>query len=410
MMQKWKYLLFGLLCVYLLWRGIIPGFTKIDSDFPNYYVSSKLLIDGGGTDSLYEDKWFQKQIDAQGMHQEGKFSPFPPPTVFLFIPFAWLPPLAALQVWTVINILLLAVSIWLISQITRWDWIWSSCFLLGSGHAIINNFRLGQFYLVITFLTLAAYVLTSKERNFLAGFLLGIGAAFKYFPAIFLPAYKEGRYRNAIIACVISIVAVYLLSIAILGASVHQQFFSSVFVHHLSGDIQNPFSFVFQSWNGLLNRFFVFDSQLNPSPMIDAPLFSKLILYVIYGTVALSTVYAFFKLRDAAHIDEFAAEFALLGITALTLLPASATYHYLLLALPVALLLTISTPWSFEQKAILTLYFLIGFIPYGLLGEFETRGLLAVLAFPRLLCMTLIFFFSIKFIYGLKVKKVVEPP
>ena len=51
----------------LLYFGIVPAFSRIDSDFPNYYTSARLVIEGGNLTNLYDDAWFQKQIEREGI-------------------------------------------------------------------------------------------------------------------------------------------------------------------------------------------------------------------------------------------------------------------------------------------------------------------------------------------------------
>src|SRR5215831_11056017 len=71
-------------------RGIAPPFSRIDSDFPNYLTAAKIVANGGDTARLYDDAWFQDEMRRYGMNVAGKFSPFPPPTALLMIPFAGL--------------------------------------------------------------------------------------------------------------------------------------------------------------------------------------------------------------------------------------------------------------------------------------------------------------------------------
>ena len=63
-------------------RGVMPALYAIQSDFPNYFTSAKIVADGGDTARLYDDAWFQEQMRRYGVgeHFTGKFSPFPPAT------------------------------------------------------------------------------------------------------------------------------------------------------------------------------------------------------------------------------------------------------------------------------------------------------------------------------------------
>lgn len=384
-MRSAKLILFIVLLVHLVWRGILPALTKIDSDFPNYYVSAKLVLKGGEVDRLYDDDWFQQQIYLEGINQLGKFSPFPPVTAFVFIPLAWLKPLDALRAWTFFNIVILVASIVLLSKIVNKDWLWCSLIFLLSGHALINNFRLGQFYLVLTLVILGGYYLWQRKQHALTGLMFGFGTAIKYFPIVFLPLFVFWKEWRAVAAFLVTPLAAYFISLLVFGVKLHQQFFSSVLLGHLMGNIQNPFSHFFQSWNSLLHKLLVYEEALNPEPMLNSPALASILLGLVYCFVFFSALVAL-KNQQANK----AKQFAFLGIAELVILPASATYHFLLLVLPVAILLSGGT-WNTKEKIIATAYAGIGFIPYSFFHRFDGRGFLTVLAYPRLLLITIIF-------------------
>src|SRR3989442_1984792 len=153
----------------------VTAFSKIDSDFPNYYTAARLVIEGGNLTSLYDDAWFQKQIEREGIDREGKFSPFPPLDAFIMIPIAHLSPQHALQAWTIVNVLLLGANILLLSKILGRGWVWSGLLFLGSGLALVNNFRLGQFYLALSLLLSAGYLFPPEKLFLRSGMALRAG-------------------------------------------------------------------------------------------------------------------------------------------------------------------------------------------------------------------------------------------
>jgi hypothetical protein len=122
--RYWEYIAIAVLGVFIVWKGIIPALTTVDTDFPNYYTSSRLLLEGKDMSRLYDDQWFQEQINAYGIEQQGKFAPFPPVTAVLMIPLALLPPLVALRVWTVCNISMCVAVIVMLCKISGRNWQW----------------------------------------------------------------------------------------------------------------------------------------------------------------------------------------------------------------------------------------------------------------------------------------------
>jgi hypothetical protein len=393
-----KYVFLAILLGHLLWRGLIPAMTTIDSDFPNYYVAGHLALEGR-FERVYDDDWFQDQIRSFGMQQMGKFSPYPPVTAFVMMPLAPFEPIIALRAWTIINIGVLLGLIGLLSKMLNKDWLWSALLLLLSGHALVNNFRFGQFYLILSFLMLWTLYSWQRDRRIASGVLMGIGAAIKYFPILFVPlliARKEWRIVASFLGTATVLI---LLSIAVLGIEPYRHFVNAVLVPHLSGNIQNRFSMNFQSWNSLLARLLLFDSALNPNPVFDSPILYAVSLIAVYVTVLTLLVVGVRKAQQFWGHGALNVEFSLLCIGGIVLFPASATYHFLLLSIPIAILLAQGNgAWCVEQKILVTLYACIGFIPYSLLSGLDGKGLLTIFAYPRLFLTTTIMAVALLFV------------
>jgi hypothetical protein len=377
-------LLSALFASLILWLGVAPAWTRIDTDFPNYYTSARLVIEGRDISRIYEPDWFQSQIYREGIDQQGIFAPLPPVTALLMIPVAFLPPLPALRTWTVINLLLLAGNIFLLSRCTGRSWPFCLLLFLASGIALINDIRFGQCYLLVTLFIMAGYAGSRRGRPGGAGVAFGAAAALKYFPLVFLPLYAIRREWKLILATVSTVAALSLLAAMFLGAGVYRQFLT-VLPGHLEGEILNPYGATLQSWNSLLRRLFVPDALLNPGPVLEWSPGYYIAKYLIYGLVLVLSIKGCRDAERAFGPDAPPLQFALVSLAGLLLLPASATYHFLLLVLPVGLLLGGErVRWRPEQKVLLALFILISWIPYRLFRPFDGRGLVSILAYPRL--------------------------
>lgn len=384
-----------LLALFLVARGILPAWQKVDTDFPNYYTSGKVVAEGTGIDRLYDDAWFQDQIARYGMELQGKFSPFPPPTALLFVPLAAFEPLAALRIMTVLNLLLLIAAMIVLARITRGA-LWESALLiLLSGLGLANCFRFGQLYIALSFCLLLGYLLHRRGNPVLAGIAYGVMIPIKYVPLLLVVYYCWKREWGLVISALATAAFVTLISIGVLGWEIHRQFLFSVLGGHLQGalTLQDPFSSTFQSFDALLRRLFVAHPDGNPQPVFDMPMLVPLIKSAIVVAVALLIARSAWLLRQTGA-NQAALIVPLLLIGALLVAPASATYHMLILWLPVGLLLAGQATHRENPEGywwILILYTLIGFIPYSLLAPFEFRGVLAVLAYPRLWLLTALF-------------------
>jgi hypothetical protein len=399
-MRTIQFSLFTLLAGFLIWKGIYPAFTRIDSDFPNYYTAARLFNEHKDISNIYDDEWFQHQINSYGIEQVGKFSPYPPVTVFLMTPIANVPPIVALRTWTIANIVILAGIIALLTKISGKDWLWCALLVLSSGVGLANNFRLGQFYLILTLLTMSGYYCWKSPRQIASGILFGLGGALKYFPLIFIPVFIARKEWKLTLTCCAIVTAVCGATVLILGTEIHKQYFSLVLMDHISGNIQDPFSSTFQSWNSLLRRLFIFDPTLNPDPLFPSIILFYISKYTIIAGVIIVTIMA---CRHAgSYFSNYVHEiqFAVVGIAGLLLLPAGATYHFLLLILPIGVLLSFADGiWFFEKKFLLALYAAIGFIPYSLFKQFEGKGVLTLAAYPRLWLITAIFLTTLRLIW-----------
>ena len=90
-----EYALLVILIGVFLWRGFLPGWRKLNSDFPNYYLAGRLYRQGYALDRVYEWIWFQRQKDHAGIDQP--LVEYLPNTLFLALVVSPLSRLSALQ-------------------------------------------------------------------------------------------------------------------------------------------------------------------------------------------------------------------------------------------------------------------------------------------------------------------------
>ena len=109
------------------------------------------------------------------------------------------------------------------------------------------------------------------------------------------------------------------------------------------------------------------------------------------GAVAIATLVRLIRCRGSAAATPPA--LGLLGIVGLLLAPATASYHLVLLWLPVGLLIDFFQRRKAAGCAgfLLGSYTLIAFFPYWLTAQFEGRGALTLLAYPRLFLLLVMF-------------------
>src|SRR3569833_16357 len=101
--RAFKGLVLVALAAYLLVKGVIPAFTAITDDFPEYFTSATIVRKGEDAAKLYDGAWFREQTRRYRVGTQenpGMFAPYPPPTALLLVPLTGFEPLTALRIIT----------------------------------------------------------------------------------------------------------------------------------------------------------------------------------------------------------------------------------------------------------------------------------------------------------------------
>jgi hypothetical protein len=142
------------------------------------------------------------------------------------------------------------------------------------------------------------------------------------------------RFRAAVgMACATLI----LLGLGVLGLGleVHRAFGQEVLPWALRGLVQDPYSPIWGSLTSLAYRLFRFEPDLNPLPLADWPGVARALaagLPVAFLVAALAWA------APSRDPKDLRAQWALLMIASLVASPLTASYHFVLLILPAALL------------------------------------------------------------------------
>jgi hypothetical protein len=399
-----KGLLLVALVVHMLVKDVLPAFEAVTRDFPTYITSAKIVRDGQAA-KLYDGPWYREQMHRYGVSipagitpENIVFSPYPPPAALLLLPLASLKPLTALRVMTVLSVLCLFGSMLLLSKSFAWRLLDSALFVMLSGQALHSGLVYGHPYILISTICLLGYSLYLQRRPWLAGLCLGVFVPIKYWPVGLLAGFALHRQWRVVLGGGAGAAAVVLLSVAILGWQIHEIFLTDVIWGHLSGHVSSSalaaHSAQAQSFDMLFAQLFILDPVQNPHPLLamGAPA-RALVLGSIKGLLLLAAVVALVKLVRSTDVGAMAPTIGILGLVPILLVPAAGTYAFVLLWLPVALLVEHfrSAGARLHAYAILGIYALIGFIPYGHTNPFLGRGGLTVLAYPRLFLLLAMF-------------------
>ena len=384
---------------YIIYSGVFKTWGIISNDFSNYYISSQIVVHQDDLTILYNDSLFNQYVNKYGISQGSKFSQYPPLTSFIMIPLTIFDPVTAKKIWTVLNIIFLLGCI----MITRnlFSLTWQDSFFLFSilGFGIINNLVFGQFYIVLLFLILFPLLLIKNQEIIPASVLLGFSVVIKIIPVIFLFWFSLHRKWKLVLISVFTILFLLISEATFFGWSISSGFWLGIFTDHLQSNLihQSPYAFSFQSLNTLLHHLFIFDSTENQNPIFHSEiLFSTFMI----GVPVILAVITFRHLRKNSFKNQSVLlneSFAIFFVAFLCILPASATYHFILLALPAAVILSSNRYSESVKMILLTPIFLIGFIPINLVNSLELHGVFFILHFPRLVLLFVLFALLILF-------------
>lgn len=326
-----------LMAVLIYLYGINPGWKEVQSDFPNYYTGSKLLLNSENLSEIYDNRWFQRHADKLGFVGEiVSFVPQAPSSVIPYLPLAAFEPLAAKRIWIVFNFFLFLLSLWFLHRIFNIKPIWVALIGLSFIGPVATNFLLGQAYIWMLFMVCAALYLWKRGNDFLSGFLIGFASAVKPFPAFLLiPALHHRKWKivlGAIIGFIVPNIVIFLTHPEIFNPYVRL-----ILPVTINGAIQNPFDPSFRSYTVLFRNLFIYDPFRNPLPLKDSRTY-----YIFFKSIVLLIPLYFFLAKASESIKrktlteiEYASVFI---IPAIFFAPVSSSYQYILLIPPILVL------------------------------------------------------------------------
>jgi len=381
-----------ILATYVLGKGLWGGWTRIDRDFPNYYVSATSILTGNDVKKLYDDIWFQQQIDSLGIETRGKFSPQPPIIAAVMLPIAHFKPMIAKRIWLVLNVLFLILAVLLIPKVFKVNYLEAALAMMIGGRALINDFTFGQLYTFILLgMLLSLWLMKQEKYHYPAGAIIALLAMLKYLPIVLILLALLNRKMKVVYAAFITVPVLIFLQYLFFGTEFMNFYFFDILPAHLSGDIpgQGGFAIAFQSWPSFYNNIFVLHPKFNSDPLIDWSSGKTIMIIITYLAVLCTSSWFIVRLLNSGkNLNRNAYELMLMLIltSTLLLLPASATYHFLFLTIPFVIVLGQEKNWS--KWLLLTMIFCINFLPYPFAEKSNLFVLL--LSYPRLIGLTIV--------------------
>jgi hypothetical protein len=359
-MTKARALALVMLAVFLA-TSFRKGWTRNETDFPNYYTAAVLVRQGAPLRDYYDWTWFQRQMNYAGIeHQLGAYLPKTPLTMLPIVPLAGFPVQTAKQIWLAFNLAFLAATLWMLSKATqiRIEHIAILTFL-GYG-SLQSNFRLGQYYIFLLFLLTLAFYCLDRGKSAGSGFLCGVAFGLKLYGGPFLLYFMVKRNWKAVAGMLAASAIAVVTAIAIFGWGDVHFYATQILPRSLSGEIIDPYNAGNGTLTTLLRHSFVMEPDLNPHPILSAP-FVFFFLQPFTGLLILAAI-SFGLASGSKYLDRRGFAWFMIGI--LLLSTNAASYTFILLLLPVVLLLEHAGPkeriYLIVSYVALNLFFLPG--------------------------------------------------
>jgi hypothetical protein len=327
-------------CLFFLVVPFRAGWTQTGTDFPNYYTAAVLVRQHQPLRNYYDWTWFARQMNYAGNGMQlGAYTPQTPLTMLPMVGLTGFAPQTAKRIWLASDLVFLGVTIWLLSQVTRFRFeaIW---LLVFCGYfSLRTNFLYGQYYVFLLFLLTLAFYFLHRKNHLLGGCITGIVFGLKLYGGPFLLYFAIKRQWKALIGMIAVVLLLVGVAIVLFGPSGVHYFATQILPRSLEGGSVDPYNPGDPSFSTLLRRSFVAEPELNPYPLWETPwLFFFLRSFVSLIIVAFLFLGILMKRTTDRH------DFSWFVIAVLLLSTSTASYTFIVLLLPLVLLLEESGP------------------------------------------------------------------
>jgi Glycosyltransferase family 87/WD40-like Beta Propeller Repeat len=382
-----------LLIVYLCVHTMPRAWNSLVTDFPNYYMSARLAHEGYDTSRMHEWEWLQREKDhrAIAIRVIGLLPITPFSTLFLW-PLTGLAPLAAKHVWILLSLGLLIPIGWMLRSMTGLSYR-RIALAFALSFPLYRNLQFGQFYVLLLLLIVAACWAYLRGLPVLSGALVGIAAACKIFPVLFLVFFLQRRAWRSLVSGLATGAAAAVLSVAVFGWNVHRTYLYEILPWTLHGEGMPPYV-TNASISGILHRLFLSEPQWNPHPWHFSPLSYSLLLPLLQMLV-LAPAILLIRRGDSTR-GRILLEWSALLTASLAISTDPASYNFVLMVLPMCVLTAALLQRQRYRWLAILLFVYIG-IGFPMPAPQGPMGLAILLYVPRLPLML----FMLAGIYGL---------
>jgi len=322
--------------IFFLLTAFRAGYSRMETDFPNYYTAALSVKQGEALHNFYDWTWFQRQMNSAGFERQlGAYTPQTPLTVLPFVELTTFTPQTAKRVWLVCNVIFLGATVWLLSRVTRFR-VEEVVLVAFCGYgSLYMNFLYGQYYVFLLFLLTLGFCCLHRRWAAAGGFLFGIVFGLKLYGGPFLIYFAARRKWKAMTGMLAAVVLLCAAGIAIFGWKDIAFYATQILPRSLEGGSVDPYHPGNPTISTLLRHAFVLEPGLNPRPLWNSPWWFFFLRSLAMFAVLFFTFLGLVLNRAGNDKTGFAWFF----IAVLLLSTSVASYTFILLLLPVTILL-----------------------------------------------------------------------
>ncbi|HEX6913867.1 MAG TPA: glycosyltransferase family 87 protein [Chitinophagaceae bacterium] len=255
------------------------------SDFAGYFFGSKLIL-AGDYASAYDTYSLNLMISGEGFKNVFvSYTPFTPFTSVVFSPFlVFENPFFSKTIFNLTGALLFIISVYRLSRYTG-SRAWISLLLpVIFFTPLKNNIAFGQAYLLLFFLLAEGFLAFEKKNNLAGGLYWGAAILFKVFPALLVfHLLLKKQYRSALwLGCATT--ALWIATIPFTGWEPWRHYLG-LLPRLNAGELNDSFTYMFQSFYMLVKNLFVYDRLLNPAPLATMDLMFIFLVIAFKGII-----------------------------------------------------------------------------------------------------------------------------
>jgi alpha-1,2-mannosyltransferase len=302
---------------------------KFGLDFTQYYVASRMVLEGDAHNIYRTDGYYLAKAAAYGAVTDAggtMTNAYPPFAAFCLTPFALLPFRPALLLFSIIGMLALAAGVWAFfaddEKKARRDFTLAGLLITFSFFPVYYSLYMGQVNALL-FLCMALVLHCARRgRPWFAGFFIALAALVKIFPAVLMVFFAAKRQFKPVVAAMVSMIVLGAVSLTVCDARLYFTYLSQILPRQTDGGA----FYRNQGLGGLFARLLTDNDYVNA--LANWPVLARG-LGALAGILVLVAALWLAASRDGGPTGDL--EFGLLLVATLLALPKSYEHYGMLL-------------------------------------------------------------------------------